>query len=99
MAPVIVPWPSVVVNGTVTLPALILATEPLALNVPVSGELPASVRVAGPENTLVPDMVTGAFVTVNVKSRPPAVPETEKLSIPPESVAPVNPDPVMVELV
>jgi hypothetical protein len=64
--PVTVPWPSATVNGTVTLPPLILVSKPLAVNVPVSGKLPASVRVAGPENTVVPDMVTGAFVTVNV---------------------------------
>jgi hypothetical protein len=87
------------VNGTVTLPALILATEPLALNVPVSGELPASVRLAGPENTAVPDTVTEAFVTVNVKLSPSAVPETEKLSVPPESRGPVSPDVGTVELV
>ena len=65
------------VNGTVKLPPLILVSEPLALNVPVSGELPASVRVAAPENTVVPDTVTAAFVTVNVKPRPLAVPEIE----------------------
>jgi hypothetical protein len=66
--PVIVPWPSVAVNGTVTLPPLILASEPLALKVPVSGETPLSVSVAGPEtDTLVSDAVTEALVTVNVK--------------------------------
>jgi hypothetical protein len=68
MVPVIVPWPSVTVNGTVTLPPLILASEPLALKVPVSGETPLTVSVAGPEtDTPVPDVVTDAFVTVNVK--------------------------------
>jgi len=73
-------------------------SEPLALNVPVSGEPEASVRLAAPENTLVPDMMTGAFVTLNVNSSPLAVPEIEKLSIPPASTEPENPDPVTVVL-
>jgi hypothetical protein len=68
MVPVSVPWPSVTVNGTVTLPPLILVSEPLALKVPVSGATPLTVSVAGPEtDTLVPDEVTEALVTVNVK--------------------------------
>ena len=81
------------------MPPLILVSEPLAVNVPVSGELVASARVPGPENTVVPDTVTEAFVTVNVKLRALAVPEMEKLSVPPESRGPVSPDAGMVELV
>jgi hypothetical protein len=68
--PVSVPWPSVAVNGTVTLPPLILVSEPLALKVPVSGETPLTDSVAGPKtDTLVPDVVMEALVTVNVKFR------------------------------
>jgi hypothetical protein len=45
-------------------------------------------------------MVTGAFVTVNVKFLVVStVPEIEKLSIPPESTEPVSPDAVTVVLV
>jgi hypothetical protein len=52
----------------VTLPPLILVSEPLALKVPVSVPTPLTVSVAGPEtDTLVSDVVTEAFVTVNVK--------------------------------
>lgn len=64
----------------------------------MSGEPPASVRLAGPENTLVPDMMIGAFVTVNVKFSPLRVPEIEKLSDPPASTEPENPDPDTVVL-
>ena len=68
IVPLNVPCASVTVNGTVTLPALTLASEPLALKVPVSVPTPFTVSVAGPEtDTLVSDEVMEALVTVNVK--------------------------------
>jgi hypothetical protein len=45
-----------------------LASEPLALKVPVSDPTPLTVSVARPETaTAVPDEVTEALVTANVK--------------------------------
>jgi hypothetical protein len=45
-----------------------LASEPFVLKVPLSGERPLTVSVAGPEtDTAIPDAVMEAFVTVNVK--------------------------------
>ena len=89
------PRPSATVNGMVMFP-LRAVSAPLAVNVPVSGEPPASVRLEGPENVLVPDVVIGAFVTEKVKLWPLFVPEIEKLSAPLESTEPVKPDPETV---
>ncbi len=68
--PVIVPLDSVSVNGTVTIPVVVLmfVSEPLALYVPLTAAAPPRLRVAGPlMEALVPDIVTGALVTVKVK--------------------------------
>ena len=67
IVPVTVPLLKVRVNGTVRLVPLILLSEPLATNVPLTAAAPARLRLAFPEiEALVPEIVMGALVTVNV---------------------------------